>query len=144
MLQPAAGNRSGETEGWNGEILSGYVFLAVDNIELRREFCEVNKNNMSIKAVFDIRTGLTDAQHFAADWNDVDQKENLINSMQFSHEDAMEETPVSACGNTLGIVTTVRLISAIAVNNYIKFVKGEGNWTVVILDGFTGLLECYC
>ena len=63
--------------------------------------------------------------------------------VQFSDEDAKKETPVSACGNTLGIVTTVRIISAIAVNNYIRFVKGEGVWTFVEMDGFAGLLETY-
>jgi len=130
-------------KGWNGEILSGYVFLAVDSIELRLKICEQHKLNRQVKAVFDVRTGLTDAQHFAANWKDRVHRESLIASMQFSDEDAKKETPVSACGNTLGIVTTVRIISAIAVNNYIRFVKGEGVWTFVEMDGFAGILETY-
>ena len=63
--------------------------------------------------------------------------------MNFSHEEAAAETPVSACGVTLGVATTVRLISALAVNNYIKYVKGEGLWKFVQIDGFTGLLDCF-
>jgi tRNA A37 threonylcarbamoyladenosine dehydratase len=51
---------------FNGQKLSGYVFLCVDNIELRREIAVSNKNNPYIKAMFDFRTRLTDAQHYAA------------------------------------------------------------------------------
>ena len=132
-----------ETKGWHGKMLSGYVFLAIDSIEIRRDFVEKHMDSPLIKAVFDIRTMLTGAQHYAADWKDYNSKRNLLNSMQFSHEEAADETPVSACGVTLGIVTTVRLICAMAVNNYIKFTKGEGLWKFVQIDGFTGLLDCF-
>ena len=132
-----------EPEGWRGKMLSGYVFLAVDNIDLRREFVEKHFDSPTIKAMFDVRTMLTGAQHYAADWADYKSKQNFLNSMQFSHDEAADETPVSACGVTLGIVTTVRLICGMAVNNYIKFVKGEGLWKFVQIDGFTGLLDCF-
>ena len=130
-------------EGWNGKILSGYVFLCVDSIELRREFVEKHFDTPFVKAVFDVRTMLTSAQHYAASWSDYKMKKTLLDSMQFSHEEAADETPVSACGVTLGVATTVRLISALAVNNYINFVKGKGIWKFVQIDGFTGLLDCF-
>lgn len=129
--------------GWNGEMLSGYVFLAVDNIELRKKIVEQHMANMFVKAMFDVRTGLTDAQHYAADWMDYKMKQNLLASMNFTHEEAAAETPVSACGVVLGIVTTVRLISALAVNNYIRFTKGEGIWKFVQIDGFSGIMDCF-
>lgn len=129
--------------GWQGEMLSGYVFLACDSIDVRRDFVEKHMYNPNIKAVFDIRTMLTGAQHYAADWMDVTSKNNLLKSMQFTHEEAAEETPVSACGVTLGIVTTVRLITSLAINNYIKFVKGEGIWKFVQIDGFSGILDAF-
>jgi tRNA A37 threonylcarbamoyladenosine dehydratase len=56
--------------GWTGQKLNGYVFLCVDNIDLRREIVEQNMNNPFILAMFDFRTRLTDAQHYAADWSD--------------------------------------------------------------------------
>ena len=56
--------------------------------------------------------------------------------MQFSHDEAKEETPVSACGVTLGVATTVRLICALGVNNYINFVKGKGIKKLILIDGF--------
>ena len=130
-------------KGWQGAIMSGYIFLAVDDIEIRRQIVEKHRNSMFVKAVFDFRTLLESAQHFAADWTDTRQKESLWNSMQFSHEEAAEETPVSACGVTLGVATTVRLISALGVNNYINFVKGNGIWKFVQIDGFHGVLDAF-
>ena len=131
-----------QPEGWQGKLLSGYVFLAVDSIELRREFVEKHMDSPNIKAMFDIRTGLTNGQHYAADWTSYKSKKKLLDSMQFSHEEAADETPVSACGVTLGVATTVRLVSAMAVNNYINFVKGNELWTFVQIDGFYGTLYC--
>lgn len=132
-----------QPKGWNGKLLSGYIFLAVDNIELRKKFVEQHMNSPFVKAVFDIRTMLTGAQHYAARWNNPKEKKNLLSTMQFTHEEAAEETPKSACGVTLGVATTVRLISALAVNNYIRFVKGEGLWKFVQIDGFAGVLDCF-
>ena len=58
-------------DGYVNQKLSGYVFLCVDNIDLRREIATAHKNNPYIKAMFDFRTRLTDAQHYAADWTDL-------------------------------------------------------------------------
>lgn len=130
-------------EGWNGEKLSGYIFLAIDSIEIRKQIVDQHFDNKFVRAVFDFRTLLESAQHFAADWSDLKQREALRNSMQFSHDEAAEETPVSACGVTLGVATTVRLVSALGVNNYINFVKGNGIWKFVQIDGFHGMLDAF-
>ena len=130
-------------KGWQGETLSGYIFLAVDSIDIRRDFVEKHFSNPYIKAIFDFRTALESAQHYAADWSDLVQKENLLKSMQFSHEEAKEETPVSACGVTLGVATTVRLVCALGVNNYINFVKGNGLKKFVMIDGFNFMLDAF-
>ena len=130
-------------EGWKGKLMSGYIFLTVDNIELRKEIVEKHMDSPYVKAVFDFRTLLESAQHYAADWSDLKMKQDLLKSMQFSHEEAAEETPVSACGVTLGVATTVRLVCAIGVNNYINFVKGNGIWKFCQIDGFHGMLDCF-
>ena len=130
-------------EGWRGKLMSGYIFLAVDNIELRRTIVEKHMNSPFVKAVFDFRTLLESAQHYAADWSDLKMKQDLLKSMQFSHDEAAEETPVSACGVTLGVATTVRLVCALGVNNYINFVKGNGIWKFCQIDGFHGILDCF-
>ena len=90
-------------EWHSGVKLSGYVFLCVDNIDLRREIAKSNKDNMYIKAMFDFRTRLTDAQHYAANWGDMKMVYDFINSMNFSHDEAISETPVSACNVTLSV-----------------------------------------
>ena len=130
-------------DGWTGKLLSGYIFLAVDSIELRREFVEKHMGSPFVKAIFDCRTLLESAQGYAADWADLRSKENLLNSMQFSHSEAADETPVSACGITLGVATTVRLICALQVNNYINFVKHHRLWKFIQIDGFSGALDCF-
>lgn len=121
-------------QGFTGQRLSGYVFLCVDNIDLRREIAEANKTNVNIKAMFDFRTGLTDAQHFAAQWNDTKMVDAFINSMQFSHEDAMKSNPVSACNVTLSVAATVRLICGLGVANFINFARGKGINKTVLLN----------
>lgn len=130
-------------DGWKGKLMSGYIFLCVDSIELRREIVEKHMDSPYVKAVFDFRTLLESAQHYAADWEDMKMKKDLLQSMQFSHEEASEETPVSACGITLGVATTVRLVSALGVNNYINFVKGNGIKKLVIIDGFNMMLDAF-
>ena len=130
-------------DGWKGKMLSGYIFLCVDSIELRREFVEKHMDSPYVKAVFDFRTLLEGAQHYAADWSDMKMKKDLLNSMQFSHDEAAEETPVSACGVTLGVATTVRLVCALGVNNYINFVKGNGIKKLVLIDGFGFMLDAF-
>ena len=130
-------------DGWQGKLMSGYIFLCVDNIELRRQIVEKHMDSPYVKAVFDFRTLLESAQHYAADWSDYKMKQDLLKSMQFTHEEAAAETPVSACGVTLGVATTVRLVCALGVNNYINFVKGNGIKKLVIIDGFNFMLDAF-
>lgn len=75
-------------DGWNGKLMSGYIFLCVDSIDLRREIVEKHMDSPYVKAVFDFRTLLESAQHYAADWSDYKMKKDLLNSMQFSHDEA--------------------------------------------------------
>jgi len=129
--------------GYASQKLSGYVFLCVDNIDLRREIAEANKDNPYIKAMFDFRTRLTDAQHYAADWSDMKMVDDFINSMNFTHDEAMAETPVSACNVTLSVAPTVRIISALGVSNFINFVKGDGLKIFIQIDTFKFILDAF-
>ena len=108
----------------DGCMLGGYVFLAVDSIDLRRQIVQKYKGSPFVKAMFDFRTRLTDAQHYAADWRSSIQVESLLNSMDFTAEEAEEATEVSACGTTLGVAPTVRLIVGFGVTNFLNFVRG--------------------
>lgn len=121
-------------EGWQGRDLSGYVFLAVDSIAVRRKIVEQHMNKKFVKAMYDFRTGLEDAQHFAADWSDSKMREDLLGSMQF--EDADVKNEVSACGVTLGLCPTVRMICALGAANHINFVRKHKLKKLVLADVF--------
>ena len=130
-------------EWYSGVKLSGYVFLCVDNIDLRREIASANKDNPYVKAMFDFRTRLTDAQHYAADWSDIRMVDDFIGSMNFGHEEATAETPVSACNVALSVAPTIRIISALGVANFVNFAKGAGIKKFIQIDAFGFVLDAF-
>jgi len=132
-----------EKDGWDGQQLSGYVFLCVDSIEIRKKIVEKHYDSPFIKAMFDVRTRLEDAQHYAADWSDSDMKKAFLNSMNFTHEEAEEETPVSACGTTLGVCHTVRAICAFCVANFINFWNDKGIKKLILVDAFRFTIDAF-
>lgn len=121
---------------YTNQNLSGYIFLCVDNIELRHKIATDNVDNIYIKAMFDTRMRLEDAQSYAAKWDDDYQKKTFISSMDFTHEEAVAATPVSACGTTLSVASTVVSTAAITVSNFINLIrKGECN-SMLFIDAF--------
>ena len=129
-------------EGWKpGMKLTGYVFLAVDNIELRHQIVKENFFNPLVKGMFDFRTRLVDAQHYAADWSNQRQKEGFIRSMEFSHAEAKEATPMSACNVALSVAPTVWQICLSGVCNFINFVKGNGLKKIILTNPFDGTID---
>ena len=130
-------------KGYVGQKLSGYVFLCVDNIDLRREIAQSCKDNPYVKAMFDFRMRLTDAQHYAADWKNKKMIEDFLKSMAFSHEEAQAETPVSACNITLSVVPTVRMICAMGVSNFINFAKGGEIRKLILCDAFGHTVDAF-
>lgn len=123
-------------EGYNDQKLSGYVFLCVDNIDLRREICQKHRMNRMIKAVFDFRTRLEDAQHYAANWADMKQVDNLIKTMDFTHDEAHAATPVTACGTELGVAPTVWVVCSLGVCNFMNLIRGVPLKNIVVCNPF--------
>ena len=123
-------------EGYNDQKLNGYVFLCVDNIDLRREICQKHRMNRMIKAVFDFRTRLEDAQHYAANWADMKQVDNLIKTMNFSHDEAHAATPVTACGTELGVAPTVWVVCSLGVCNFMNLIRGVPLKNIVVCNPF--------
>ena len=124
-------------EGYTDQQLNGYVFLAVDSIELRRSICIANKFNNYIKAIFDFRMRLTDAQHYAANWKERDHKLQLLKTMEFTSDEAQAATPTNACGSTLSIIPTVKIVTATGVANFINFANGYALKQTILIDAFT-------
>lgn len=123
-------------KGYVDQILSGYVFLCVDSIELRKKIADLNRRNPNIKAMFDTRMRLTDAQSYGADWNNSKQVEAFIQSMSFTDAEAQEATPISACGTTLSVAPTVIVTAAFTVSNFMNFIKDGDIKSIVLLDAF--------
>lgn len=123
-------------DGWNGNRLSGYVFLCVDNIDLRRRIVEENKYNINVKGMFDFRTALVTAQHYAANWSKEEDISYLLDQMDFSHEEAEKNVPISACKVSLCVMPTVWSVAMAGVTNFINFVKDGKLERTMILKPF--------
>lgn len=117
--------------------LSGYVFLCVDSINLRKAIVKEHEFNPMIKTLFDFRMGLEDAQHYAADWKDHKQIEDLLASMNFTDEEAKEAMPTTACGSALCVLPTIRVITSYGIANWINFIKTGKLKKVILANAFT-------
>lgn len=105
-------------------LANGYIFLCVDSIELRKQIVEANRYNPNAEAIFDFRMRLTDAQHYAAKFCNADDVAELLNTMDFTDEEAKAATPVSACGVELNVVYTVKSIVSFGVCNFVRVCQG--------------------
>lgn len=127
----------GHTQGWKGQPLDGIVILSVDSVEVRQQIVERNYFNNRISIMMDFRMGLSDSQHYAADWKDEKQKESFRNSMEFSAAEAKENVPVSACGSTMAIIPTIKVITSLGASNLINFLKDKPLKKMILIDAFT-------
>lgn len=121
---------------YNGQPVAGYIFLCVDSIELRHKIANTNKDNPYVIAMFDTRMRLEDAQSYGAKWSDKQQKEMFINSMAFTDEEAQEATPVSACGTTLSVASTVVATAAFTVANFMNTVRADKCTSMIFTNTF--------
>ena len=120
-INPAIKNTIKIKEKYTNEHLAGYVFMCTDNIESRQDILKNNINNLNVLAFFDFRMTLTEGQHYCA--ITPMQKESLLNSMDFTHEEAKANTPISACGFDLSVAPTVRIIAAHGVANFTNLIN---------------------
>lgn len=132
------------SEGYTeNTMLSGYVFLCVDNIDLRREIVSKNRFNPQVKAMFDFRTRLEDMQCFAADWNTPSMIDNLLKSMDFTHEEAHEATPVTACNVEMSVAPTIRIGCSYGIANFMNFIKGLPLKKIILINAFNFQVDSY-
>ena len=120
--------------------VASFASSSVNDIELRYNIAKNNELNPNIKAMFDTRMRLTDAQHYAAKKGEF---ENLLKTMQFTHEEAKAETPVSACGTDLNVITTVRTICSLGLSNFINLIKKDTLKKMILVDLETFMLDAF-
>lgn len=111
----------GLKEPW---ILNGIIIMCVDNIETRQKIVKANRVNPNCECILDFRMRMTDAQHYFA--STFKEYEELWKTMEFTHEEAKEATPLSACGVVLSVPYTVAEITALGMANLVTYLqKGE-------------------
>jgi sulfur carrier protein ThiS adenylyltransferase len=122
---------------WNGEFLGGYVMMAVDNIDIRKE---IINNSLGAHLIMDYRMRVADAQHYAA--NPVIPKDiiRLRESMAFTQEEADAATPVNGCGLSESIMPTVAMIVALGVANFINYLNEQELQHTIVSAPFTQIV----
>lgn len=120
-------------------VINGICILCVDDIELRKKIVQANYYNPYCKAFLDFRMRLTDAQHYFAAGDSQFEKDELLRTMDFTHEEAHAATPQSACGVELSVIYTVKAITAFGIANMVKWLQGSDYkmMAIVNMDMFT-------
>ena len=122
---------------YEGQPLEGFVFMCVDSVEVRQNIVEANWYNPEIIAMFDFRTTLLEGQCYFADWKNQKQKDSLKESLNFTHEEAKANTPVSACGFELSVSPVVKMCSIMGIVNFTNFINNKPTKHVIICDPYS-------
>lgn len=123
--------------------LTGIIFCCIDNIDDRRALTEKWIKNPDIDFMTDVRMRMIDGVIYAADWNSNKEKDNILVSMQYTHEEAMKETPVSACGSTISVVYAPIVLANLAVANLINFINTTKYNRMITVDTSLPFIDSY-
>ena len=126
---------------YENQMLTDYVFMCVDSVEVRNQIVKTNKNNPMIKAIFDFRTTLYEGQCYFADWTKERDKERLIESLNFTHEEALKNTPVSACGFELSVAPVVKMTSLMGIANFTNLINKEETKHLILCQPYSFFFE---
>jgi hypothetical protein len=128
-------------KGYSNQMLSGHIFLCVDSIELRKQIVTSLLYQNNITSINDFRMRLTDAQYYCATDN-LQSKQNLLATMDFTDEEAKAATPLSACGTTLSLVPTVRTIVNLGIANWMQLCKtGSFKAKLILANPYEGIID---
>lgn len=123
------------------QVLEGYVFMCVDSVEVRNQIVDNIFYSPVVKAVFDFRTTLLEGQCYYANWNEYKDKNSLKTSLDFTHEEAMENTPVSACGFELSVAPVVRMTAQMGIVNFTNLINNEPVKRLILVRPYSYYLE---
>lgn len=128
-------------EKYTNEPLSGYVFMCVDSVEVRQDIVKSNYYNNNIEIMFDFRTTLLQGQSYAARWKLNKDKKSLLESLNFTHEEAKANTPVSACGFELSVAPVVKMTAQLGIMNFTNYINDEPLKHLMICEPYSFYLE---
>lgn len=126
---------------YKGETIGGYIFMCVDSVEIRNMIVDKNYKNTNIEAMFDFRTTLLEGQCYYADWHNKKDKESLKNSLNFTHEEAKKNTPVSACGFELSVAPVVKACAINGVTNFTNMINEIPPAHLILCQPYSFFLE---
>ena len=112
-------------EEYTDQILHGIVFTTVDSILVRKNIIKINRYNREAVAYIDVRMGLTSGQVYTATFLKQSSIKSLLESMNFTDEEAKASTPVSACGTVLNVRPNVTALSSYAVAELMHIIKNK-------------------
>lgn len=122
---------------YENQPLEGYVFMCVDNVEVRKMIVDANWYNPEVKAVIDFRTTLLEGQTYFTDWSNTEQKNSLKESLNFTHEEAQKNTPVSACGFELSVSPVVKVCAIFGIVNFTNFINDKPVKHLIVCDPYS-------
>lgn len=125
------------------QSLSGFVFIATDSIASRKTVVENNWKSQHIDVMFDFRMTLLEGQHYAYKWDSELNKQKLLDSMDFTDDEAKTNNPVSACGFDLSVAPTVRAITALGVSNFMSYVNTGEMKKLILSAPFSFSVDSY-
>ena len=130
---------------YNGEYISGYVFLCVDNIEIHKLFSKSNYINANIYGVFETRLALLEGQSYYANWDNIEQKDKMRAYQDFTNEEARENLPVGGCNEILSLVATVRTLASYTVANFVNVANDNCDdvKNVIIVSPFKNYIDAF-
>lgn len=114
------------------EPLKGVIFMCMDSIVPRRQIVEANQHNYKCVAIYDFRMGLTSGQFYCADT--PARKDALLNTMNFTDEEADMNTPKSACNFELSVVYTIKCLVGIGMHIAVCSMKCESTNFTTVMD----------
>lgn len=126
-----------------GSRMHGYIFMCIDNIDTRRELVKSWLPQATIKAVIDGRMGLTSGAIYTADWSVSSDQQDLFNSMQFTHEEALKDVPVNACKMPLSVIYAPRTVASFMVANFVKLLNDQNKSFSIFIDLDNMSVESY-
>lgn len=126
---------------YTNETLSGFIFMCVDSVEVRQKIVDSNNFNKSIEVIFDFRTTLLQGQSYAANWSLTKDRKSLRESLDFTHEEAKENSPVSACGFELSVAPVVKMTAQMGICNFTNYINGNPLKHLMICEPYSFFVE---
>lgn len=63
--------------------------------------------------------------------------------MNFSHEEAKQTTPLTACNVEMGVAPTVRIVCSYGISNFMNLISHKETKKIILINAFTFEVEAY-